>query len=252
MGQGMHSIIHCRHLHLHGTYTNTRIMQKWAPSFGRKSKITTVDSALAKHPLLVATVGATALSVAIYALTNLTSWSTEVLSAYKGSLPASALAASKANLINAVAWSPVMGGALVGFLQLPSMLLCGHPLGASGSYMELSSRIVSMFDRKWRDNAPMLADFRASASGMSFATGVVIGAFVSSYLGGTFAINRTLGVDSALNSIIGGALLLLGARLAGGCTSGHGISGMAQLSVASIITVAAMFAGGIASAFLLY
>ncbi|MCA8932946.1 MAG: YeeE/YedE family protein, partial [Rhodospirillaceae bacterium] len=30
-----------------------------------------------------------------------------------------------------------------------------------------------------------------------------------------------------------------------GCTSGHGISGMAQLAVGSTIAVAAMFAGGI-------
>jgi len=44
---------------------------------------------------------------------------------------------------------------------------------------------------------------------------------------------------------------LLGARIAGGCTSGHGISGMAQLSVGSMVAVAAMFAGGILTATLL-
>ena len=38
--------------------------------------------------------------------------------------------------------------------------------------------------------------------------------------------------------------MLFGARIAGGCTSGHGISGMAQLSVGSTVAVAAMFAGG--------
>ena len=43
----------------------------------------------------------------------------------------------------------------------------------------------------------------------------------------------------------------LGARIAGGCTSGHGISGMAQLSVGSMVAVAAMFAGGILTATLL-
>jgi uncharacterized membrane protein YedE/YeeE len=46
----------------------------------------------------------------------------------------------------------------------------------------------------------------------------------------------------------GGFLMLLGARIADGCTSGHGISGMAQLAVGSTVAVAAMFAGGIASA----
>jgi hypothetical protein len=45
--------------------------------------------------------------------------------------------------------------------------------------------------------------------------------------------------------------MLFGARLADGCTSGHGLSGLAQLSVGSTIAVAAMFAGGIATAILL-
>ena len=43
----------------------------------------------------------------------------------------------------------------------------------------------------------------------------------------------------------GGFVMLLGARIAGGCTSGHGVSGMAQLAVGSFVAVAAMFAGGI-------
>ena len=48
-----------------------------------------------------------------------------------------------------------------------------------------------------------------------------------------------------------GFLMLFGARIADGCTSGHGLSGMAQLSVGSTVAVAAMFAGGIATASLL-
>jgi len=39
-------------------------------------------------------------------------------------------------------------------------------------------------------------------------------------------------------------MLIVGARIAGGCTSGHGISGIAKLSYSSLITVAAMFIGG--------
>ena len=44
---------------------------------------------------------------------------------------------------------------------------------------------------------------------------------------------------------------MLGARIADGCTSGHGLSGMAQLAVGSTVAVAAMFAGGITTAMLL-
>ncbi|WP_353934658.1 YeeE/YedE thiosulfate transporter family protein [Acinetobacter baumannii] len=44
--------------------------------------------------------------------------------------------------------------------------------------------------------------------------------------------------------------MLLGARIADGCTTGHGLSGIAQLAVGSTVAVAAMFTGGIATALL--
>jgi len=44
-------------------------------------------------------------------------------------------------------------------------------------------------------------------------------------------------------ALAGGILLGLGARRAGGCTSGHGISGSIQLSPASIITACCFFIG---------
>ena len=49
----------------------------------------------------------------------------------------------------------------------------------------------------------------------------------------------------------GGFIMVLGARIADGCTTGHGISGIAQLAVSSSVAVAAMFAGGIAIALLM-
>ena len=53
------------------------------------------------------------------------------------------------------------------------------------------------------------------------------------------------------DSFVAGFLMLFGARIADGCTSGHGLSGMAQLAVGSTVAVAAMFTGGIAAALLL-
>jgi uncharacterized membrane protein YedE/YeeE len=52
-------------------------------------------------------------------------------------------------------------------------------------------------------------------------------------------------------AFLAGFVMLAGARIADGCTSGHGISGMAQLAVGSIVAVTAMFAGGIATALFL-
>jgi len=76
-------------------------------------------------------------------------------------------------------------------------------------------------------------------------------------LAGSWALARavpgfaeTAGGDAlrgrAGRALLGGGVLVFGARVAGGCPSGHGISGMAMLSVASMVSVVSMFAGGIA------
>jgi uncharacterized membrane protein YedE/YeeE len=55
-----------------------------------------------------------------------------------------------------------------------------------------------------------------------------------------------------IGAFIGGVILLFGARMAGGCTSGHGISGGLQLALSSWAFLLAMFASGVGTAFLLY
>lgn len=50
---------------------------------------------------------------------------------------------------------------------------------------------------------------------------------------------------------VGGFLILFGARLADGCTSGHVITGFTQLATASFIFAGAVFAAGIPMAKLL-
>ncbi len=51
-----------------------------------------------------------------------------------------------------------------------------------------------------------------------------------------------------LTAFLGGFLILFGARLAGGCTSGHIISGITQLAASSFIFAAAVFGAGILTA----
>ena len=92
--------------------------------------------------------------------------------------------------------------------------------------------------------------------------GIVIGSFISSLLSGQFQIQflpefwiAEFGQTPLLRlivAIIGGIFMGFGARWAGGCTSGHGISGTLQLSISSWIAVICFFIGGIFSAFLLY
>ena len=93
--------------------------------------------------------------------------------------------------------------------------------------------------------------------------GVVIGSFLSAIISGDFQIGvwvSSLWVsafgDSALLRVLvavaGGIILGFGARFAGGCTSGHGISGTLQLAVSSWISAIFFFVGGIITAHLIF
>lgn len=53
-------------------------------------------------------------------------------------------------------------------------------------------------------------------------------------------------------AFVGGVLVLYGARLAGGCTSGHMMSGMMQTAISGYVFAAAAFAAAIPTAILLY
>jgi uncharacterized membrane protein YedE/YeeE len=52
--------------------------------------------------------------------------------------------------------------------------------------------------------------------------------------------------------VIGGFLVGFGTRYAGGCTSGHAISGLSNLQFASLIATIGFFAGGLIATHLLY
>ena len=73
----------------------------------------------------------------------------------------------------------------------------------------------------------------------------MLGSWVLAHTLGGSATNGGVDVEvGRIRAVLGGTIMLFGSRLAGGCTSGHGISGMSLLSVSSFVSVAAMFAGG--------
>jgi len=55
-----------------------------------------------------------------------------------------------------------------------------------------------------------------------------------------------------VHAFLGGALLLFGSRLAGGCTSGHMMSGISQLTIGSFVFGISIFVSGIITAHILY
>lgn len=64
---------------------------------------------------------------------------------------------------------------------------------------------------------------------------------------------RSLGTAKGLMVLgLGGFLVGFGARYAGGCTSGHAISGLSNLQLASLLAVTGFFAGGLLMTYLIY
>jgi len=166
-------------------------------------------------------------------------------------------------LLTQATWSPYVAGAGIGVLVCLAFLLSNRPIGCSSGFVKASGLIEktihpSHIERKeyYREIVPEV-DWA-----FMIIPGIVIGAFISSMLSGQFQFilvpstwSATFGNTPVLRviiAILGGAFLGFGARWAGGCTSGHGISGSIQLSLASMITAACFFAGGIATAMFLF
>ena len=162
------------------------------------------------------------------------------------------------------AWSPYVAGVVIGLLQIPAFLIIETALGASSSYVTVGAAIAGWFDPSLLKIDYAAKHIAANAKNLwqvALVGGIAVGAFLSMKLSGAQRQSispiwaRALGSSSSsLRYAVAfgaGFLMLLGARIADGCTSGHGLSGLAQLSVGSTIAVVAMFAGGIAAASLL-
>lgn len=64
-----------------------------------------------------------------------------------------------------------------------------------------------------------------------------------------FSLEAVLSVKGFLVLALGGLLVGFGSRYAGGCTSGHAISGLSDLQVPSLIAVIGFFIGGLIMTF---
>lgn len=161
------------------------------------------------------------------------------------------------------AWSPYAAGVLIGLIQIPAFLAIGTALGTSSSYVTVAASLAEVVDPAIREMsyAAKHLDGAKNWWQVALVAGIAFGALLSASLSGT----RRRGVARVWQRVLGsrstgrrfamafaaGFLMLMGARIADGCTSGHGLSGIAQLATGSLIAVTAMFTGGIATAFLL-
>jgi uncharacterized protein len=169
-------------------------------------------------------------------------------------------------LLSRERWSPYFVGAGIGILSWVTFAVMGEALGTSTSMVHVAGLLESVFSpRHVSDNAYFTSMFKKDpAIDWQFALVVMlpVGAWIAAKLAGSRRVEHMpviwqerIGnnlLHRYLWSFAGGAILLFGARLAGGCTSGHGISGGLQLSVSSWVFLASMFLSGVATAFVFY
>lgn len=161
------------------------------------------------------------------------------------------------------AWNPYLVGALIGLLSMATFYLSNKPLGVSTAYARLAGLLGYLFSKPHTDSLKFFQDKTPKVEWeVMLVFGIVGGAWLAAVSGGEFQAvlvpamwAEQFGASPALRlgvAFAGGVIMAFGARLAGGCTSGHGISGALQLSVGSWIALAAFFIGGVATAALMY
>lgn len=161
------------------------------------------------------------------------------------------------------AWNPYLVGALIGVLSMATFYFSNKPLGVSTAYARLAGLLGYLISRPHTDSLKFYQEKAPRIEWEVMLTlGIVLGAFLAAYTGGEYMTSvvpplweSAFGSSPTLRLAVafaGGAVMAFGARLAGGCTSGHGISGTLQLSVGSWIALAAFFVGGVAVAQVIY
>ena len=167
------------------------------------------------------------------------------------------------NLLTSKAWSPYAVGAAIGVLSWFTFLTADHPLGITTAF----ESTVAIAEQQFVPQMTAANSFFAKKSpkidwGWMLVIGVFIGAYISSKLSGDRNAptvpplwSKRFGTSSLkrhAGAFAGGLVMMLGARLAGGCTSGHGISGSLQLAASSWLFVMVVFPAGILTSFLLF
>ncbi len=172
-------------------------------------------------------------------------------------------------MIRSDGWSPYMAGALVGLLAALSLLVTtlvidkGHFLGASTTFVRAAGLVEqTIAPEHVAANEYMLKTKVKIDWQMMFVAGIFIGALVASRTDKSYRLETVppiwadrFGHNATVRAIAafgGGIIAMFGVRMAGGCPSGHGLSGMMQLATSSTVAMIFFLIGGIISARLIY
>lgn len=161
-----------------------------------------------------------------------------VVLGYEALLFAAIAGINQLTLSRRIEWTwtgSVQSGILVGCAQAASVLIAKKTLGISSAFADFAAHVKSVMNGKGLGNA---------WGNLLFASGVMIGTKIANQYVPAGIVEAVPEVGRGM-ALLSGFCSIFGARLAGGCTSGHGISGMSTLSVSSFVTVACMFGTGI-------
>jgi len=133
-------------------------------------------------------------------------------------------------MTNFTPWSALVGGALIGLAAVLLLWLNGRIAGVSG----IAGRLwfASRGDRAWR---------------WLFLLGLVLGAGLWALLSPT-PVEPRHGFPVSL-LLLAGLLVGYGTSMAGGCTSGHGVCGIARLSARSLAATGVFMLAAIATTY---
>lgn len=166
-------------------------------------------------------------------------------------------------------WSPYLAGALAGLVAIASAWGTTKVMGKT-SYLGTSTTMVRTAGMIERTVAPEHVKaneyFTKEKVRVEWQFMVVIGIFAGALLSSltdrsfkleavppSWAARFGAGVvRRAVAAFLGGMVALFGVRLADGCPSGHGLSGLMQLSVSGFVAMAMFFGAGILVARLVY
>jgi uncharacterized membrane protein YedE/YeeE len=160
-------------------------------------------------------------------------------------------------------WPWWQAGALLGLLNAATFYFSNYYLSTSTTFSRAAGMIVGLFapehvaqNAYYQVHTPIV-DWQ-----FMLVIGLFLGAFLASKLSGAFQVSLVPDLFAARFGegtgrrwgigLLGGVLLGFGARMADGCTSGHTLSGAAQLALSGWVATAGFFIGGIALALLIY
>ena len=173
-------------------------------------------------------------------------------------------------------WPWYVAGPVIGLFVPAQLILDNRLFGVSSSMRHVCAAVfpakLDYFRYDWK---------RTGLWNLLFVAGILVGGFLASQWGGShdvaisestrialtklsihnfsglaprevFSWTALLTLKGFVSIVVGGFLVGFGTAYAGGCTSGHAISGLADLQLSSLIAVIGFFAGGLIATHFLF